>query len=178
LSFHFVKTRVQIMAASSPWPEGDALVLPANDYLWMSTGPARAVKQAAGEDVERLAVRAGPIAVGDVVATPAGSLPLQGILHWAVMGQDLALQPEEAAAGLRKAIHAAEQRRWLRLLVHSFTTAGRATRPEAASATILHALVEELLEGAAITSVMLLAADEKDRKLLHESLLRIVQAHP
>jgi hypothetical protein len=94
------------------------------------------------------------------------------------MGQDLSLRPDEAAAGMRKALRMAEQHRWLRLLVHSFQAASRTARPEAAVGAILQALVDGLLDGGAVTKVTLLAADEKDRKLLHESLLRIVQAHP
>lgn len=176
MSFQFVRTRVEIILASSPWPEADALLLPANNYLWMATGPARDVKQAAGEEVERAAVRAGPIALGEVAITPAGALPLAGILHVAVMGQDLAFNGDAASQGVRRALQLAGERRWLRLLLHSCLSAARSGGREGIR-PMLAVLVEELLEGHALTALTLLAADEKERKLMHDALLGIVQSH-
>jgi O-acetyl-ADP-ribose deacetylase (regulator of RNase III) len=176
VSFQFVKTRVQISLASGPWPEADALVLPTNDYLWMASGPAGGVKRSAGDEVELAAVRAGPIPVGEVVQTAAGTLPFQAILHVAVMGQDLLVQAPAAAAGLWKAILLAEQKQWSRLIIHSFVTAGRSARPEVAMPA-LQGLVNGLLDGRAITLLHFLAADEKEKAVLHDALLRIVQKH-
>ena len=89
MSFQFVQTKVAITLSESPWPDADALVLPTNDYLWMATGPALEINQRAGEEVEIEAVRQGPIAQGTVAVTSAGPLPFAGIIHAAVMGQEL-----------------------------------------------------------------------------------------
>ncbi len=72
MSFHFVQTRVDIQDPATRWPEADALFLPTNDYLWMAAGPALAVKQAAGAEIELAAVRQGPIGLGEVVVTEGG----------------------------------------------------------------------------------------------------------
>lgn len=176
MSFQFVKTRVQISLAAPRWPDADALVLPTNDYLWMAAGPAGDVKRAAGDEVELAAVRAGPIPLGEVAVTPAGNLPLQAIIHVAVMGQDLVVHAPSTAKGLVAALRIAEQRRWSRLLVHSFVTAGRSPRPEVA-VPALEELVDELLGGHAVSLLYLLASDEKEKAVLHDALLRIVQKH-
>src|ERR671936_2997062 len=67
----------------------DAVANAANDRLWMGAGVAGAIKLAGGEEIEREAVAKGPIPVGEAVATGAGSLRARGVVHGAVMGQDL-----------------------------------------------------------------------------------------
>jgi O-acetyl-ADP-ribose deacetylase (regulator of RNase III) len=69
--------------------EVDAIANAANNHLWMGSGVAGAIKRAGGEEIERQAVRLGPIEVGDAVATDAGRLAARWVIHGAVMGQDL-----------------------------------------------------------------------------------------
>ena len=69
--------------------EVDAIANAANNALWMGAGVAGAIKKAGGEEIEREAVAQGPIAVGDAVATGAGRLRADWVIHGAVMGQDL-----------------------------------------------------------------------------------------
>ncbi len=67
----------------------DAVANAANNHLWMGAGVAGALKRAGGDEIEREAVAKGPIPVGDAVATGAGRLPAQWVIHGAVMGQNL-----------------------------------------------------------------------------------------
>jgi O-acetyl-ADP-ribose deacetylase len=67
----------------------DAIANAANNHLWMGSGVAGAIKRAGGEEIEREAVRRGPIEVGEAVATSAGRLAARWVIHGAVMGQDL-----------------------------------------------------------------------------------------
>jgi O-acetyl-ADP-ribose deacetylase (regulator of RNase III) len=67
----------------------DAIANAANDHLWMGAGVAGAIRRAGGDEIEDEAVTKGPIAVGDAVATGAGTLPARYVIHGAVMGQDL-----------------------------------------------------------------------------------------
>jgi O-acetyl-ADP-ribose deacetylase (regulator of RNase III) len=67
----------------------DAIANAANNHLWMGAGVAGAIKRAGGEEIEREAVAKGPIEVGDALATSAGRLRAQWVVHGAVMGQDL-----------------------------------------------------------------------------------------
>jgi hypothetical protein len=176
VSFQIIRTQVALHLASSPWPEADALVLPTNDYLWMSAGPPLSVKQLAGEEVELSAVRQGPAEPGEVVLTEAGGLPLQGVLHAVVMGQDLAVDPDSSASAMGNALVMAARKKWTRILVHSLLASGRGTRRETVQRW-LAALVEHLLAGSDIRHVTLLATDEADRKALHDDLLRAIQKH-
>ena len=81
--------------------EVDAIVNAANNYLWMGSGVAGAIKKAGGVFIEEAAVKRGPIPIGSAVVTGAGALKARYVIHAAVMGQDL----QTNAAYIRKAAH-------------------------------------------------------------------------
>ena len=68
----------------------DAIVNAANNHLWMGAGVAGAIKAKGGEEIEREAMRLGPIEPGQAVTTTAGRLRARYCVHAAAMGQDLA----------------------------------------------------------------------------------------
>lgn len=148
MAFQFLKTRVSLVLTDAQWPEAEGLLLPSNDYLWMAAGPALTIKQRAGEEVEIEAVRSGPVSLGQVVPTKSGALPFEAILHLAMMGQDLQLTEAAATSAMRAGIREASERKWARVIVHSFLATGRGTHREIAM-PVLSTLVDELLEGGA-----------------------------
>ena len=86
----------------------DAVANAANNHLWMGAGVAGALKRAGGEEIEREAVAKGPIAIGDAVATSAGSLPAKWVIHGAVMGQDLRTNAEVIERTTKSVLRVAE----------------------------------------------------------------------
>jgi hypothetical protein len=176
VSFHFVHTRIDMLAASARWPEADALILPTNDYLWMATGPALETKKIAGEDAELAAVRLGPIPVGDAVIATPGALPVSAIIHIAVMGQDLMVDGAAAAGAIERALALAAGKRWTKLIVHSLLATGRGTRPDTVRGH-LAAMVNHCLDETPLRHVTLLVENDSERAILHEAIMRIVQEH-
>jgi O-acetyl-ADP-ribose deacetylase (regulator of RNase III) len=176
VSFQFMQTRVEIVQEGAEWPDADGLLLPTNDFLWMAAGPALSVKQKAGEVVEIEAVRLGPVSLGEVVTTGAGALPYRGILHAAVMGQNLQISKEAARKAIRAGVVAACDHNWSRLLVHSLLATGRGTHRDLAR-PVLSDLVDQLLDGGSLRLVTLLAIDTPERDVLHDALLQIIQEH-
>ncbi len=67
----------------------DAIVNAANNHLWMGSGVAGAIKASGGEEIEREAMKLGPIEPGQAVTTTAGRLKARYCIHAAAMGQDL-----------------------------------------------------------------------------------------
>ena len=59
----------------------DAIVNPANSYGYMGGGVAGAIKRVGGIEIEREAVLKAPIPVGSAIATTAGSLNCQFVIH-------------------------------------------------------------------------------------------------
>jgi O-acetyl-ADP-ribose deacetylase len=89
--------------------EVDAIANAANNALWMGAGVAGAIKRAGGEEIEREAVAKGPIAVGDAVATAAGRLNAQWVVHGAVMGQDLQTNADLVRRTTRRCLEVADE---------------------------------------------------------------------
>jgi len=87
----------------------DAIVNAANNYLWMGSGVAGAIKRKGGQIVEDEAVALGPIEPGEAVATTAGDLPHTYVIHAAGMGQDLKTSEELVYEATLSSLELAEE---------------------------------------------------------------------
>jgi O-acetyl-ADP-ribose deacetylase (regulator of RNase III) len=81
-----------------------AVVNAANNYLWMGSGVAGAIKAKGGEEIEREAMRLGPIEPGQAVTTSAGRLKARYCIHAAAMGQDLATSADLISKATRSSL--------------------------------------------------------------------------
>ena len=97
--------------------EVDALVVGANESLFMTAGAAASVKRLGGEGIERAAVDQGPIAAGAAVVTPGGSLAAPYVIHAVGVGHDRVPDPEVLAASIRSALAFAEPLQLRRIAV-------------------------------------------------------------
>jgi O-acetyl-ADP-ribose deacetylase len=79
----------------------DAVVNAANTELWMGSGVAGALKRRGGDEIERDAMRQGPIALGEAVRTSAGRLPNRHVIHAAAMGFRAEDEPAPKRPGSR-----------------------------------------------------------------------------
>lgn len=87
--------------------EVDAIIIPANESLFM-TGPiGAAVKLRAGDGIELEAVDQGPVPTGRVVVTGGGQLAAPWILHAVAVGHDLRPDTERLEAAIGAAFDAA-----------------------------------------------------------------------
>ena len=82
----------------------DAVVNAANNYLWMGSGVAGAIKARGGEEIERKAMKLGPIEPGRAVTTSAGRLKARYCIHAAAMGQDLVTSAKLITRATRNAL--------------------------------------------------------------------------
>lgn len=84
--------------------EVDALVVSANESLFMTGGAAASVKRHGGEEIERAAVDQGPVPLGSAVVTHAGSLAAGYVIHAVAVGHDRIADPARLAAAMRAAL--------------------------------------------------------------------------
>jgi len=82
----------------------DAVVNAANNYLWMGSGVAGAIKAKGGEEIEREAMKLGPIEPGQAGSTTAGRLKARYCIHAAAMGQDLATSADLISKATRRSL--------------------------------------------------------------------------
>ena len=95
--------------------EVDALVIGANESLFMTTGPAASVKRRGGASIERDAVDQGPVEPGTAVVTSGGTLATPYVVHAVAVGHDRLADPERLAAAVRAAVALAEPLRLRRM---------------------------------------------------------------
>ena len=82
----------------------DAIVNAANNHLWMGSGVAGAIKAKGGEEIEREAMKLGPIEPGQAVTTSAGRLKARCCIHAAAVGQDLATSADFISKATRSSL--------------------------------------------------------------------------
>jgi O-acetyl-ADP-ribose deacetylase (regulator of RNase III) len=87
--------------------EVDAIVNPASVTLWMSSGVGAALKRRGGDSIEIAAVRGAPIALGETMVTPAGSLSARHVLHAATIDRAHRTSREAVAAAATSAVRCA-----------------------------------------------------------------------
>ena len=117
--------------------EVDAIVNAANSQLSMGAGVAGAIKRKGGTIIEEDAIRQGPIEVGEVVATTAGNLPANYVIHAAVMGSDLRSSPDLMRRATLATLRRAEDLRLHSLALPAFGTGvGRMAPKESADAMV------------------------------------------
>ena len=80
--------------------EVDALIVSANESLFMTAGPAASVKRRGGEEIERAAVEQGPVAAGTAIVTHAGSLAASYVIHAVAVGHDRVADPVRLTAAM------------------------------------------------------------------------------
>lgn len=113
--------------------EVDALVVPANESLFMTAGAAASVKRHGGDDIERDAVDQGPTEPGTAIATRAGSLAAAYVIHAVGVGHDRRADRERLALAIRTALAFAEPLQLRRLAFSVIGVEhGAFTAPEAA----------------------------------------------
>jgi len=88
------KIEIRLIQGDITEQEVDAVVNAANNHLWMGAGVAGAIKRKGGTEIEKEAMKKGPIPIGETVVTNAGSLKAKYVIHAAVMGQDLVAKEE------------------------------------------------------------------------------------
>ena len=89
--------------------EVDAILVPANESLFMTTPVGRSVKLRAGEGVERDAVQQGPTPAGSAVVTGGGQLAASYVIHVVGVGHDLRPDADRLRSALDAALQLAER---------------------------------------------------------------------
>jgi O-acetyl-ADP-ribose deacetylase len=89
MKVHIAHTTLEIVQGDITAQDTEAIVNAANNFLWMGSGVAGAIKHKGGEEIEREAIAQAPIEVGSAVVTSGGKLNAKFVIHAAGMGQDL-----------------------------------------------------------------------------------------
>ncbi|MBP7791958.1 MAG: macro domain-containing protein [Candidatus Goldbacteria bacterium] len=99
----------------------DAIVNAANNNLYMGAGVAGALKAHGGIQIEKEAIKKGPIQIGGAIETGAGRLNAKYVIHAAVMGMNFETNEKYIREATRNSLLLAEK---LKLQSISFPALG------------------------------------------------------
>lgn len=120
--------------------EMDAIVVPANESLFMTSDVAAAVKRVAGEGVEVEASAQGPLPAGSVAVTSGGALATPYILHAVAVGHGLRGDPDVVRRAIDASLERAELLGIRRLALPLLGTERGVMPADVAAATLVAAL--------------------------------------
>lgn len=89
MKVNIAKHTLEIVQGDITVQDTEAIVNAANNFLWMGSGVAGAIKRKGGQEIETEAIAQGPIEIGQAVITNGGKLQAKFVIHAAAMGQDL-----------------------------------------------------------------------------------------
>ncbi|MDQ7850519.1 MAG: macro domain-containing protein [Armatimonadota bacterium] len=151
----------------------DAIVNAANTHLWMGGGVAGAIKRQGGEEIEREAVRQGPIPVGEAIVTGAGRLPARAVIHAATMGPDLVTDERAIRAATRNALVRAAERRFGTIALPALGTGVGGFPLERAAAIMLEEIVTHIRGGTSLREIVLAVRGEQARQAFSGALRQV-----
>lgn len=116
--------------------KADAIVNDAITTLYMGTGVATAIRGAGGRDIERAAVRRGPLRIGAAVETFGGDLSSRYVIHAVTMEPDLRSNEKNVRMAVKSALRKAEELRLRTVAMPPLGAAG-GTFPTAQAARVM-----------------------------------------
>lgn len=102
-------TEIKVVRGDITELKVEAIVNAANNKLVMGGGVAGAIKKKGGKIIEDEAVKLGPIKIGQAVATGAGNLPAQYVIHAATMGMDFKTNEAKIRDSMANALKIADE---------------------------------------------------------------------
>ena len=149
--------------------EVDAIVVAANESLFMTAGAAASVKRHGGYGVERAAVDQGPVPPGTAVATAGGDLAAPYVIHAVAVGHDRVADPDTFVSAVRTALGFAEPLQLRRIAIAPLGTEHGVFTPAEAAAILVPAVVEAARD-TPIESIVFAAPHPSDIRALGDAL--------
>jgi hypothetical protein len=177
MAFRILGTRVDWVAEAEKPATGDVLVVPANDHLWMLSGPGLELKKVHGKDLEAEAVRQGPLDPGQVAVTPGTACGYRWLHHGVVSGQDLDWVEDAGRAAAAESIRKARKSSAATVVFYPLYRGAHGRREQPAR-EMLAGILEALGEGTGIKTVSVLYQGAEEKALLHETFLQLLSAPP
>jgi O-acetyl-ADP-ribose deacetylase len=150
--------------------EVDALVVPANESLFMTAGAAASVKRHGGDEIERDAVDQGPSAPGTAIATQAGSLAAAYVIHAIGVGHDRIPDRERLAGAIRTALTFSEPLQLRRMAFALIGVEHGAFTPSEAAEVLVDVLAEDGVERTNPESIVIATATGAETRAVTDAL--------
>jgi O-acetyl-ADP-ribose deacetylase (regulator of RNase III) len=151
--------------------EVDAILIPANESLFMTTRVGRAVRLHAGESVERDAVQQGPVEAGTAVVTAGGQLSAPYVVHVVGVGHDLRPDLDRLRTALEAGLRLASRLGLTRLAVAPIGTERGVFGVEQAADALIEVLSARSVEADGLPASLVVAVSGPAEAAAYRSAL-------
>ncbi len=165
------RAEVEVKEGDIVRTDADAVICPANNYLWMGSGIAGRLKKHGGPEVETEAVAQGPIDIGAAVVTTGGTLTCRNVIHVAVMDQGLKAEAAAVSAATTNALAAAEELNLSSLALPDIGASDGGLEVHVCARNVIDAVIDHLLQTAVIDRVSFILEEDEVYKAFHDHLL-------
>lgn len=162
--------RVEVLQADITTLEVDAIANAANTQLRHGGGVAGAISRAGGAGIQRESDAAGPIALGEAVATGAGELPCRWVIHAATMEPGGPTSAEIIRRATASTLEVAEELGASSLALVAFGTGVGAFPLDEAAMIEIEEVHRHLGAGSEIERVVFAVRDERAMLAFEEAL--------
>ena len=132
------KLHIEIVQGSILEIDTPAIVNAANSHGMMGGGVAGVIRRAAGEEVEKEAMRQAPIPVGQAVVTSGGHTRFQGIIHAPTMPKPaMRIPADNVALATRAALTVADEQRFSSVAIPGMGTGVGGVSPNDAASKMI-----------------------------------------
>ena len=152
-----VPTEIDVWQGEVAELEVDAIIVPANESLFMTSPLARSVKRLAGESVELEAVRQGPVEAGTAVVTGGGLLAAPYLIHAVAIGHELRGDPARLHGALDAALSMAARLSLPRVAMTPIGLERGAFTPEEAARLLIEVIEQRSRRGEPLPASLVIA---------------------
>ena len=152
--------------------EVDALVVPANETLFMTSGAAASVRRHGGDAIERAAAQQGPAQPGGAVVTHAGELAAGYVIHAVGVGHDRRADRDRLASAIRASLALAEPLQLRRIAFAIIGTEHGAFTPVEAADVLIEELTRDGATRTLPETVVVAAANPAEMQAAGDALAR------
>jgi O-acetyl-ADP-ribose deacetylase (regulator of RNase III) len=156
--------------------EVDAIIVPANESLFMTNPLARGLKRLAGEAVESEAILQGPIRSGSAVVTGAGNLAASYVIHAVAVGHELKGSPAELASALQAAFDISTHLSLARVAMTPIGIERGVFSAEESAAALVEVLKDRSRRGEALPASLVIAVGNPDEAAAFRSATEALRA--
>lgn len=167
-----MKTKIKLYKGDITDLEVDAIVNAANNYMYMGSGVAGAIKRKGGKQIEDEAVAKGPIPIGEALVTGAGKLKAKYVIHAAAMGRDLITDSDKIRDATKNSLKRADEIGLKTIALPALGTgAGRFPLNEAAR-VMIDVIRDHIKTRITLSEIILALFDQKAYDIFKDELER------
>lgn len=171
--------RIVVVAGDITKQKVEAIVNPANSFMVMGGGVASAIKRAGGIEIEEEAVKGAPVKIGGALATKAGRLNADYIIHAPTMDRPaLRVDVGNIRSATKGALECAEKQRIRSIAFPGMGTGVGGVKFIEAASAMLEEMKNHIDLGTSLSKIVLVGFTTDSAQTFEKVVSEILKKNP